>query len=79
MEESLKNGGLLPSAMALRDSLNQKPATSAEPMMLTLSQLELLRQGEAEIDAYLDQSPRLRVFLARIHPQNSDQTTTPQT
>ncbi|HZS04251.1 MAG TPA: hypothetical protein VFD58_05395 [Blastocatellia bacterium] len=42
--------------------------------MLTPSQLELLRQGEAEIDAYLDQSPRLCAFLARIHHQNGDQT-----
>ena len=72
MEQNSKNGGLLPSAMALKDSLNQKPATSSEPTMLTPSQLELLRQSEAEIDAYLDQSPRLRAFLARLHPQNGD-------
>ena len=45
----------------------------SEPMMLTPSQLELLRQGETEIDAYLDQSPRLRTFLTRLHPQNGDQ------
>lgn len=79
MEQNLKNGGLLPSAMALRDSLNQQPATSAEPMMLTPSQLELLRQGEAEIDTYLDQSPRLRAFLTRLHPQNDDQPVALQT
>ncbi len=72
MEQNSKNGGLLPSVIALRDSLNQKHATSSEPMMLTPLQLELLRQSEVEIDAYLDQSPRLRSFLARLHPQNGD-------
>ncbi|HEX4946290.1 MAG TPA: hypothetical protein VFZ34_06495 [Blastocatellia bacterium] len=72
MEQNSKNGGLLPSAIALKDSLNQKPVTSSEPMMLTPLQLELLRQGEAEIDAYLDQSPRLRAFLNRLHPQSGD-------
>lgn len=40
--------------------------------MLTPSQLELLRQGEAEIDDYLDQSPRLRMFLARLRPQDDE-------
>ena len=73
MEQTLKNGGLLPSAMALKDSLSQKPATSSAPMMLTPLQLELLRQSETEIDSYLDQSPRLRTFLARLHPQKGDQ------
>ena len=51
MEQNSKNGGLLPSAMALKDSLNQRPATSSEPMMLTPLQLELLRQSEAAIDS----------------------------
>ena len=72
MEQNSKNGGLLPSAIALKDSLNQEPDTSCEPMMLTPLQLELLRQGEVEIDAYLDQSPRLRAFLSRLHSQSSD-------
>ena len=73
MEKNSKNSGLLPSVMALKDSLNREPDTSSEPRMLTPLQLELLRQSEAEIDAYLDQSPRLRTFLARLHPQNGDQ------
>lgn len=72
MEQNSKNGDLLPSARALKDSLNQEPDTLSEPMMLTPLQLELLRQSEAEIDAYLDQSPRLRTFLARLHPQNGN-------
>lgn len=37
-----KLGGLLPSAMALKNSLNQKPATSYEPEMPTPLQLELI-------------------------------------
>jgi hypothetical protein len=50
MEESLKNGGLLPSATALKNSLNQKPDISDEPTMLTPFQSDLLLQGEQEID-----------------------------
>ena len=74
MEKNSKNSGLLPSVMALKDSLNLEPDTSSEPMMLTPLQLELLRQGEVEIDEYIDQSPGLRAFLARLHPQNGDYT-----
>jgi hypothetical protein len=37
MEPNLNNDGLLPSAMALKDSLSQKPDTSQEPMMRKLS------------------------------------------
>ena len=72
MERNLKKGGLLPSAMALQDALNQQPVISSEPMMRTPLQLEWLRQGEVEIDAYLDQSPRLRAFLSRLHSQSSE-------
>ena len=53
METSSNNGGLIPLAIALKDSLHQKPAISPEPTMLTPYQLELLRQGEKEIDECL--------------------------
>ena len=66
MVTNLKNGGMLPSAIALRDLLNQKPDTSQEPTMLTPYQQELLRQGEREIDERLAQSPRLQAFLKRV-------------
>ena len=66
MEPNLNNGALLPSAMALKDSLSQKPATSPEPMMLTAYQQELLRQLENEIDEYLAQSSHLDAFLSRL-------------
>jgi hypothetical protein len=62
----LNNGGLLPSAMALKDSLSQKPDTSPEPTMLTAYQQELLRQLENEIDEYLAQSSHLDAFLSRL-------------
>jgi hypothetical protein len=66
METNSKNGGLPPSALALKNSLNQKPDTSQGPMMLTPYQLELLRQGEIEIDEYIEQSPLLKAFLQRL-------------
>ena len=66
MELNLNNGGLLPSAKALKDSLNQKPDISLEPTMLTPYQQELLRQLEKEIDEYLAQSPHLDAFLSRL-------------
>ena len=56
MATNSNNGGLLPSAMALNDSLSQKPVTSLEQMMLTPSQQELLRLGEREIDEFLANS-----------------------
>ena len=66
MEPNLNNGGLLPSAMALKDSLSQKPHTSPEPTILTAYQQELLRQLENEIDEYLAQSSQLDAFLSRL-------------
>jgi hypothetical protein len=66
MEPNLNNDGLLPSAIALKDSLNQKPDTSPEPMMLTAYQQELLRQLENEIDEYLAKSSHLDAFLSRL-------------
>jgi hypothetical protein len=68
MEINLKDGGLTPSGMALRDSLNLKPGTLLEPMMLTPSQQELLRQDAREIVAYLEQSPRLKALLKKLRP-----------
>ena len=56
MEPNSNNGGLLPSAMALNDSLSLKPVTSLAEMMLTPSQQELLRRGEQELDAHLAKS-----------------------
>jgi hypothetical protein len=66
METNLSNGGLLPSAMALKDSLSQKPDTSPEPTMLTAYQQELLRQLENEIDEYLAKSSHLDALLSRL-------------
>ena len=66
METNSNNGGVPPSAMALKDSLNQKPDTSSDPTMLTPYQLELLRQGEQEIDEYMAKSSRLNALLARF-------------
>ena len=64
METNSNNGGLLPSAMALKNSLSQKPATSFEQTMLTPSQQELLRQFEREIDEYFAKSPQLDALPA---------------
>ena len=66
METNLNNGGLLPSAMALKDSLNLKPDTSSGLIMLTPYQQELLRRLEVEIDDLLAKSPILDSLLARI-------------
>jgi plasmid maintenance system antidote protein VapI len=49
MELNSNNDALLPSAVALKDSLSQKPDVSPETMMLTAYQQELLRQFESEI------------------------------
>jgi hypothetical protein len=66
MDQTLKTGGLLPSAMALKASLNQKPGTSQEPAMLTSYQRELLLQFEQEIDDTLTDSPRLDALMKRL-------------
>jgi DNA-binding response OmpR family regulator len=66
MEPNSNNGGLLPSAMALKDSLNPQAATSPEQMMLTPYQQELLRRLESEIDEYLARSAWLDALLARV-------------
>jgi hypothetical protein len=66
MEQISNSGALLPSAMALKDSLSQYPDTSPEPTMLTAYQQELLRQLENEIDEYLAQSSHLDAFLSRL-------------
>ncbi len=66
MEPNSNNGALLPSALALKDSLSQKPDVSPETMMLTAYQQELLRLFENEIDEYLAQSSHLDAFLSRL-------------
>ena len=66
METNSNNGGLIPSAIALKASLSQKPATSLEQTMLTPYQLELLRRLESEIDEYFAKSSRLDALLARF-------------
>jgi hypothetical protein len=66
MEQISNNGALLPSAMALKDSLSQTSNASSEPMMLTVYQQELLGQFENEIDEYLAQSSHLDAFLSRL-------------
>ena len=66
MELNSNNGALPPSAVALKDSLSQKPDVSPETMMLTAYQQELLRELENEIDEYLAQSSHLDAFLSRL-------------
>jgi hypothetical protein len=66
MGPNLNNGGLLPSAMALKDSLSQKPDISPEPTILTAYQQELLLRLENEIDEYLAQSSHLDAFPSRL-------------
>lgn len=66
MEPILKPGGLTPSAMALKNSLRQKPAISSGLEMLSASQLDLLRRSEIEIDERVNNSARLAALLARL-------------
>ncbi len=72
MEMNLNNGGLTPSDTALRDSLNLKPGTFLDPMMLTSYQQELLRQDAKEILAFLKNSLRLKALLKRIRPDAAE-------
>jgi hypothetical protein len=74
MEPNLNNDGLLPSAIALKDSLSQTLDTSTESTMLTAYQQELLRQLENEIDEYLAKSSHLDAFLSRLRfcPKSND-------
>src|SRR5438045_4733843 len=72
MENSLKNGGLLPSATALKDSLNQKPDTSPESTMLTPYQKDLLLQGEREIDESLDDFDEVVPFKYSVSSYGAD-------
>ncbi len=66
MEKNSKTGGMLPSAIALNASLNQRLGTSQEPTMLTPSEQELLRRVEKEVDEQLSKSERLKAFLQRM-------------
>lgn len=66
MDKNSKTGGLLPSAIALNASLNQRLGTSLAPTMLTPSEQELLRQAGREIDERMAKSERLKAFLQRM-------------
>ena len=72
MENNLKNGGLLLSATALKDSLIQKPDTSPESTMLTPYQKDLLLQGEREIDDSLDEADEAVPFKYSITSYGAD-------
>src|SRR5581483_9593934 len=72
MDNSLKNGGSLPSATALKESLNQKPDTSSESLILTPYQKDLLLQGEREIDDVLDDVDEVVPFKYSITSYGAD-------
>ena len=55
MATSLRNGGFPLSATDLIVSLNPKQSISSGPTLLTSSQLDLLQQGEQEIDEVLEE------------------------
>jgi len=72
MATSLKNGGFPLSATALIDSLNQKRPISSDPTLLTSSQLDLLQQGEQEIDEVLDEDEEAVPFQYAISTRGID-------
>ncbi len=72
MATSLRNGGFPLSAMALIDSLNQKRPISADPTLLTSSQLDLLQQGEQEIDEVLEEEDEAVPFQYAISTSGID-------
>jgi hypothetical protein len=72
MDASLKNGGSIPSATALKDSLNQKPGISPESTMLTTYQKDLLLQGEQEIDENLEDADEVVPFKYTITSYGAD-------
>ena len=72
MATNLKNGGIPPSATALIDSLHQKDPTSIDPTILSPSQLDLLRQGEPEIDEVLEEDEEAIPFQYDISTSGTD-------
>lgn len=72
MEHGLKNGGLLLSATALKDSLNPRPGILPESTMLTTYQKDLLLQGEHEIDESLDEVDEVIPFKYPITSYGAD-------
>src|SRR5712675_1830013 len=72
MENSLKNGGLLPSATTMKDLLNQRPDTSPESTMLTPYQKDLLLQGEHEIDESLEDVDEVVPFKYSVTSYGAD-------
>ena len=67
-----KNGGLIPSATALKNSQSLKLATSSESTTLTQSEKDLLMQGEQEIDELLEDSDEVIPFTYRITSYGAD-------
>ena len=72
MGTSLRNGGFPLSATGLIDSLNPKRATSFDPTILSPSQLELLQQGEPEIDEVLEEDEEVVPFQYTISTEGRD-------
>lgn len=68
----MKNGGLPLTAIALKDSLSQKPDISRDLTMLTPYQRELLMQGEQEIDQMLEEDEEVVPFNYSITSYGSD-------
>ncbi len=65
METNSNNGGMTPSALALKDSLGEKPDTSSDPTMLTPLQKEWLLRAQVEMHERIEQSAQLQSLLAR--------------
>lgn len=66
MATNLKNGGFPLSATDLIGSLNPKQDTYTDQTILTPSQLDLLQQGEPEIDEILDEDEEVVPFQYAI-------------
>ncbi len=72
MATNLKNGGFPLSATALIGSLNPKQPTSTDPTILSPSQLDLLQQGEPEIDEVLEEDEEVVPFQYAISTSGID-------
>lgn len=72
MAIGLKNGGFPLSATDLIASLNPRQPTSSDPTILSPSQLDLLRQGEPEIDEVLEEDEEVVPFQYAISTNGWD-------
>ncbi len=72
MATSLRNGGFPLSATDLIVSQIQKQPISADPTLLTSSQLDLLQQGEQEIDEVLEEDDEAVPFQYAISTKGID-------